>query len=87
MPFGRVEFTALPDDHVQPYRGIIRTNWLQGLEALLDSLPDSALPGKANLQAELDRQAAIAAQRQAERQQAGSGRRQPRPKASRDRGG
>jgi hypothetical protein len=27
----------LPDDQVQPYRGIIRTNWLQGLEALLDS--------------------------------------------------
>lgn len=30
-------FTHLPDTHVQPYRGIIRTNWLQGLEALLDS--------------------------------------------------
>lgn len=30
-------FTTLPESHVQPYRGIIRTNWLQGLEALLDS--------------------------------------------------
>ena len=35
--FPEYEFTALPDDQVQPYRGIIRTNWLQGLEALLDS--------------------------------------------------
>ena len=35
--FPDYEFTTLPDDHVQPYRGIIRTNWLQGLEALLDS--------------------------------------------------
>ena len=35
--FPDYEFTRLPDDHVQPYRGIIRTNWLQGLEALLDS--------------------------------------------------
>ena len=36
-PFPDYEFTDLPDSHVQPYRGIIRTNWLQGLEALLDS--------------------------------------------------
>jgi phthalate 4,5-dioxygenase oxygenase subunit len=35
--FPDYEFTALPDGHVQPYRGVIRTNWLQGLEALLDS--------------------------------------------------
>ena len=35
--FPDYEFTTLPDSHVQPYRGIIRTNWLQGLEALLDS--------------------------------------------------
>ncbi len=35
--FPDYEFTRLPDDQVQPYRGIIRTNWLQGLEALLDS--------------------------------------------------
>jgi len=35
--FPDYEFTRLPDDHVSPYRGIIRTNWLQGLEALLDS--------------------------------------------------
>jgi nitrite reductase/ring-hydroxylating ferredoxin subunit len=35
--FPDYEFTHLPDDHVQPTRGIIRTNWLQGLEALLDS--------------------------------------------------
>ena len=35
--FPDFEFTALPDSHVQPSRGIIKTNWLQGLEALLDS--------------------------------------------------
>jgi nitrite reductase/ring-hydroxylating ferredoxin subunit len=35
--FPDYEFTTLADDQVQPYRGIIRTNWLQGLEALLDS--------------------------------------------------
>jgi len=35
--FPDYEFTRLPDSHVQPTRGIIRTNWLQGLEALLDS--------------------------------------------------
>ena len=35
--FPDYEFTGLADDQVQPYRGIIRTNWLQGLEALLDS--------------------------------------------------
>ena len=35
--FPDYEFTRLPDTQVQPYRGIIRTNWLQGLEALLDS--------------------------------------------------
>src|SRR5204862_134382 len=35
--FPDFEFTGLPDDHVQPNRGVIRTNWLQGLEALLDS--------------------------------------------------
>ncbi|HSG33477.1 MAG TPA: Rieske 2Fe-2S domain-containing protein [Sphingomonadaceae bacterium] len=36
-PFPDYEFTQLPDSHIQPTRGIIRTNWLQGLEALLDS--------------------------------------------------
>ena len=36
-PFPDYEFTHLAGDHVQPMRGIIRTNWLQGLEALLDS--------------------------------------------------
>jgi nitrite reductase/ring-hydroxylating ferredoxin subunit len=36
-PFPDYEFTHLPDSHIQPTRGIIRTNWLQGLEALLDS--------------------------------------------------
>lgn len=36
-PFPDFEFTQLPDSHVFPLRGIIRTNWLQGLEALLDS--------------------------------------------------
>jgi phthalate 4,5-dioxygenase oxygenase subunit len=35
--FPDYEFTSLPDDQIQPTRGIIRTNWLQGLEALLDS--------------------------------------------------
>jgi nitrite reductase/ring-hydroxylating ferredoxin subunit len=35
--FPDYEFTHLPEDHVLPMRGIIRTNWLQGLEALLDS--------------------------------------------------
>jgi nitrite reductase/ring-hydroxylating ferredoxin subunit len=35
--FPDYEFTTLPESHVQPMRGIIRTNWLQGLEALLDS--------------------------------------------------
>jgi len=35
--FPDYEFTRLPESHVQPNRGIIRTNWLQGLEALLDS--------------------------------------------------
>ena len=35
--FPDYEFTDLPPEQVQPTRGIIRTNWLQGLEALLDS--------------------------------------------------
>jgi nitrite reductase/ring-hydroxylating ferredoxin subunit len=35
--FPDYEFTHLPESHIQPARGIIRTNWLQGLEALLDS--------------------------------------------------
>ena len=34
--FPDYQFTTLPADQVQPYRGIIRTNWLQGLESLLD---------------------------------------------------
>jgi phthalate 4,5-dioxygenase oxygenase subunit len=36
-PFPEFEFTGLPASHVRPLRGIIHTNWLQGLEALLDS--------------------------------------------------
>lgn len=36
-PFPDFEFTHLGPDNVQPTRAIIRTNWLQGLEALLDS--------------------------------------------------
>ena len=36
-PFPDFEFTGLPADHVRPLRGIIHTNWLQGLEALLDA--------------------------------------------------
>jgi phthalate 4,5-dioxygenase len=35
--FPDFEFTSLADDHVSPRRGIIQCNWLQGLEALLDS--------------------------------------------------
>jgi phthalate 4,5-dioxygenase len=35
--FSDFEFTSLPDDQVSPRRGIIHCNWLQGLEALLDS--------------------------------------------------
>jgi hypothetical protein len=35
--FPDYEFTDLPPEQIQPTRGIIRTNWLQGLEALLDS--------------------------------------------------
>jgi phthalate 4,5-dioxygenase len=35
--FPAFEFTSLPDDQVAPRRGIIHCNWLQGLEALLDS--------------------------------------------------
>lgn len=31
------EWTALPDGHVQPQRGVLRCNWLQALEATLDS--------------------------------------------------
>ena len=35
--FPDYEFTRLAPHQIQPVRGIIRTNWLQGLEALLDS--------------------------------------------------
>ncbi len=35
--FPDFEFTSLPDDQVAARRGIIHCNWLQGLEALLDS--------------------------------------------------
>ncbi|HTL91565.1 MAG TPA: Rieske 2Fe-2S domain-containing protein [Steroidobacteraceae bacterium] len=35
--FPDFEFTSLPDEQVSPRRGIIHCNWLQGLEALLDS--------------------------------------------------
>jgi nitrite reductase/ring-hydroxylating ferredoxin subunit len=36
-PFPAFEFTGLPADHVMPRRGLLHANWLQGLEALLDS--------------------------------------------------
>ena len=36
-PFPEFEFTTLPDSHVTPRRGLLHANWLQGLEALLDS--------------------------------------------------
>ncbi len=35
--FPDFEFTSLRDDQVAPRRGILHCNWLQGLEALLDS--------------------------------------------------
>jgi phenylpropionate dioxygenase-like ring-hydroxylating dioxygenase large terminal subunit len=35
--FPDFEFTSLPAENVLPRRGIIHCNWLQGLEALLDS--------------------------------------------------
>lgn len=35
--FPNFEFTSLPEANVSPRRGIIHCNWLQGLEALLDS--------------------------------------------------
>jgi nitrite reductase/ring-hydroxylating ferredoxin subunit len=35
--FPDYEFTSVPPENIQPTRGVIRTNWLQGLEALLDS--------------------------------------------------
>ncbi|QNA86531.1 Rieske 2Fe-2S domain-containing protein [Sphingomonas sp. So64.6b] len=36
-PLPDFEWSALPDDHIQPQRGILRCNWLQALEATLDS--------------------------------------------------
>jgi phthalate 4,5-dioxygenase len=36
-PFPDYEFTHLPDAQVYPMRALINCNWLQGLEALLDS--------------------------------------------------
>ena len=53
--FPDYEFTQLPDDHVQPTRGVIRTNWLQGLEALLDSAHVGFLHS-ANLGSDVGRQ-------------------------------
>ncbi len=35
--FPDYEFTGLPEDQIAPRRGVIHCNWLQGLEALLDS--------------------------------------------------
>ena len=35
--FPDYEFTSLPSENVLPRRGVIHCNWLQGLEALLDS--------------------------------------------------
>ncbi len=53
--FPDYEFTHLPDSHIQPSRGIIKTNWLQGLEALLDSAHVTYLHA-ANLSSVLGRQ-------------------------------
>jgi len=53
--FPDYEFTHLPDTHIQPTRGIIRTNWLQGLEALLDSAHVTFLHS-ANLNSTLGRE-------------------------------
>lgn len=36
-PLPNFEWTALPLDHVQPLRGVLKCNWLQALEATLDS--------------------------------------------------
>jgi phthalate 4,5-dioxygenase oxygenase subunit len=36
-PFPEFEFNALGDDQVEPLRGIMKCNWLQALEAALDS--------------------------------------------------
>jgi phenylpropionate dioxygenase-like ring-hydroxylating dioxygenase large terminal subunit len=36
-PFPEFDFVGLPESHCQPARAIIHCNWLQGLEALLDS--------------------------------------------------
>ena len=36
-PFPEFEFNLLPAAHVLPRRGLLHANWLQGLEALLDS--------------------------------------------------
>ena len=52
--FPDYEFTRLSPDQIQPYRGIIRTNWLQGLEALLDSAHVTFLHS-ANLRSERGR--------------------------------
>jgi phenylpropionate dioxygenase-like ring-hydroxylating dioxygenase large terminal subunit len=52
--FPDYEFTQLADSHVQPNRGVIRTNWLQGLEALLDSAHVTFLHS-ANLRSERGR--------------------------------
>jgi phenylpropionate dioxygenase-like ring-hydroxylating dioxygenase large terminal subunit len=35
--FPDFEFNNIPDSHVRPMRAVIHCNWLQGLEALLDS--------------------------------------------------
>ncbi len=35
--FPDFEFNSLPANHVNPIRGLLNCNWLQGLEALLDS--------------------------------------------------
>jgi len=35
--FPDYEFNNVPDSHVRPMRGLLKCNWLQGLEALLDS--------------------------------------------------
>jgi nitrite reductase/ring-hydroxylating ferredoxin subunit len=36
-PLPNFEWTDLPIDHLQPLRGVLRCNWLQALEATLDS--------------------------------------------------
>lgn len=58
-PLPDFEWSALPIDHIQPQRGLLRCNWLQALEATLDSAHvgflhsrDGALRGSQGQQSE-----------------------------------